>query len=227
MSAATPGQTDGRPPEAGERDFPPEPLGWPWHSGASINRSRPGERVPRATALLIGLTLALGLVACGSESNPPVETGAGPSPTATRGESPIASPSASVVPSCGPTEPGESGGLTGVWEADDNGIYYLRETADGRLWWFGTDVGRSTGNTFSNVAVGQIDGDVIQLEWADVPYGTWLYRGDLTLRVSADGTTLTKLEATGGFGGSTWTLLIRCSSPEASEAPEASANNSP
>ena len=182
----------------------------------------------RATALLIGSALALSLVACGSEeSRPPVDTGAGPSPTAAGAESPIARPTASVMPSCGPTTTHESGGLTGVWEADDNGIYYLRETSDGRLWWFGTDVGRTTGNTFSNVAVGQIDGDVIQLEWVDVPYGKWLNRGDLTLHVSADGHTLTKIEATGGFGGSTWTLLVECPSPRARENPEASESDSP
>jgi hypothetical protein len=184
--------------------------------------------VSRATALLIGSTLALSLVACGSEeSSPPVDTGAGPSPTAEGGESPTAGPTASVMPSCGPTTTGESGGLTGVWGADDNGIYYLRETDDGRLWWFGTDVGRTTGNTFSNVAVGQIDGDVIQLEWADVPYGTWLNRGNLTLQVSADGQMLTTIEATGGFGGSTWTLLIRCPSPGESDNAEASESDSP
>jgi hypothetical protein len=184
--------------------------------------------VSRATVLLIGSALALSLVACGSDqSSPPVDTSTGPSPTAAGGESPIPSPTASVVPSCGPTALDESGGLTGVWEADDDGIYYLRETGDGRLWWFGTDVGRTTGNTFSNVAVGQIDGDVIQLEWADVPYGTSLGRGDLTLQVSADGHTLTKIEATGGFGGSTWTLLIKCTSPGASENPEASETASP
>ena len=177
----------------------------------------------RATALLIGSTLALSLVACGPEgSSPPVDTGAGPSPTAARAESPIATPTASVAPSCGPTTRDESGKLTGVWEADDDGLYYLRQTADGRLWWFGTDVGRTTGNTFSNVAVGQIDGDLIQLEWADVPYGTWLNRGDLTLQVSPDGQTLTKIKATGGFGGSTWTLLVRCTSPGASDSPETS-----
>jgi hypothetical protein len=184
--------------------------------------------VSRATALLIGSTLALSLVACGSEeSSPLVATGAGPSPTAAGGESPIAGPAASVVPSCGPTTTDESGGLTGVWEADDDGIYYLRETGDGRLWWFGTDVGRTTGNTFSNVAVGQIDGDVIRLEWADVPYGTWLNRGNLTLQLSADGHTLTKTQGTGGFGGSTWTLLIKCSSPGASASPRGEREREP
>jgi hypothetical protein len=184
--------------------------------------------VSQATALLIGFTFVLSLVACGSqESSQPVDTGAGPSPTVAGDKNPTASPVAAVVPSCGPTTTAESGKLTGVWEANDDGIYYLRETGDGRLWWFGTDVGRTTGNTFSNVAVGQIDGDVIQLEWADVPYGTMLKRGNLTVQVSADGHTLTKIEATGGFGGSIWTLLIKCPSPGASDSPDSSENDSP
>jgi hypothetical protein len=184
--------------------------------------------VSQATTLLVASALALILVACGSdESSLPVDTRHGPSPTAAGRASPTASPTPSVVPSCGPTATDDSGRLTGVWEADDDGIYYLRETSDGRLWWFGTDVGRTTGNTFSNVAVGRIDGDVIRLEWADVPYGTWLNRGDLTLRVSADGQTLTKIEATGGFGGSTWILLFKCPSPGASDAPEPSETDGP
>lgn len=204
------------------------------HMAKRVTATRPtgpgteGSRPIRATALLIGSMLALSLVACGSEgSSAPVGSGAGPSPTAAGVESPTASPAASPVPSCGPTPPDESGGLTGVWEADDDGIYYMRQTGDGRLWWFGTDVGRTTGNAFANVAVGQIDGDVIQLEWADVPYGTWLNRGNLTLQVSADGQTLTMIEATGGFGGSIWTLLIKCPSPGASGSPEAGENASP
>jgi hypothetical protein len=45
--------------------------------------------------------------------------------------------------------------------------------------------------------------------------------------VSAEGHTLTKIKATGDFGGSTWTLLIKCPSPPASENPEASENDSP
>jgi hypothetical protein len=186
------------------------------------------ERVSRATAVLIVSTLALSLLACGpEESSPPVDTSARPSPTGAAGESPVSTPTISVAPSCGPTPPDESDGLTGVWEADDDGIYYLRQTGDGRVWWFGTDVGRSTGNTFSNVAVGRIDGDIIHLEWVDVPYGTWLNRGDLTLQVSADGQTLTKVEATGGFGGSIWTLVIRCTSRGPSGNPEASPTSGP
>ena len=171
----------------------------------------------RATAPLVGLTLALSLAACGSdEPSPPAETGAGPGATIVTTVGPLASPAATVAPSCYPSPTHAIGGLTGVWEANDEGIYYLREADDGRLWWFGTDVGRTTGRTFSNVAVGEIEGDVIRLEWADVPYGDWLNRGTLTLQVSADGNTLTATSATGGFGGTIWTRLPVCPSPEAS-----------
>jgi hypothetical protein len=38
---------------------------------------------------------------------------------------------------------------------------------------------------------------------------------------------LTKIEATGGFGGSIWTLLIKCACARASQDPEASENDSP
>jgi hypothetical protein len=184
--------------------------------------------VSRATSLLFGLTLALSLAACGSEeSSPSVETGDRPSATTAGGESPSASAADAVVPGCDPEIEDETGWLTGAWEANDNGIYYLRQTGDDCVWWFGTDVGRSTGNTFSNVAVGRIDGDVIQLQWADVPSGNLLNGGTLTLRVSADGNQLTRIAATGGFGGATWTRLVDLPSPGASESPEASEGDSP
>jgi hypothetical protein len=173
--------------------------------------------VIRATALLIGLTLTLGLAACDSEvSSPSAGTVGTHFPTAAGGESPSPSAAGAVVPGCDPSVAVESGGLTGVWEANDNGVYYLRETGDDCLWWFGTDVGRSTGNTFSNVAVGRIDGDLIQLQWADVPYGNLLNGGTLTLQVSADGNQLTRIAATGGFGGAIWTRQVNLPSPGAS-----------
>ena len=168
----------------------------------------------RTAAVLVGVALALSLVACGSDrSRPPVEMAAGPTAATPEFTTPDASPEASVVPSCEPSPTVPSTGLTGVWEANDDGIYDVRETDDGRVWWFGTDVGRTRGKTFSNVAVGQIDGDVIQLEWADVPLGDHRGAGSLSLRVSPDRSTLTAIEPTGGFGGSAWTRLLDCGSP--------------
>lgn len=176
----------------------------------------------RASSLLVGVTLALSLAACGSEEpSPSVKASTEPSATlsAGGGESPSADPAAAVVPGCDPSTPDAFGGLTGVWEADDNGIYYIRQTGDACVWWFGTDVGRSQGNMFSNVAVGQVEGDRIHLEWADVPYGNLLNGGSLTLQVSADGNTLTQVAGTGGFGGHTWTRQVVAPSPGASASP--------
>jgi hypothetical protein len=180
-------------------------------------------------AILSAVALAVSLVACGGQqASPPDDTAGPPSAAASDGESPSAAtsssaspspdPAAGVVPGCDGSSPDATGGLTGVWEASDNGIYYIRETGDACVWWFGTDVGRSVGNQFSNVAVGQVDGDLIYLEWADVPYGNLLNGGILTLQMSPDGNTLTALSATGGFGGHTWTRRVE-PSPGASASP--------
>ena len=178
--------------------------------------------MPRGTTLLVAVTLALSLAACSSaEPSPSVIASAEPSATLPGGgaESPSADPAAAVVPGCDPSTPDAFGGLTGVWQADDDGIYYIRQTGDACVWWFGTDVGRTQGNMFSNVAVGQVDGDLIHLEWADVPYGNLLNGGTLTLQVSADGNTLTQVTGTGGFGGHVWTRQVVTPSPGASASP--------
>jgi hypothetical protein len=173
--------------------------------------------VSRATALLIGIALVAALVACDPEASPPpAATGAPPSLAASSAPS---TGTTGIVPGCDPSLEGEGGRLTGVWEASDEGIYYLHHTADDCIWWFGTDIGRTTGRTFSNVAVGHLEGDVIRLQWADVPWGDLLNSGILSLRVSADGNTLTRIEATGGFGGQTWTRQLDVPSPGPSASP--------
>jgi len=185
--------------------------------------------VPRGTVPLVTVALAMSLLACATEqSSPPLGSAGGPSTGPSGGNSPSAGasssaspsadPAAGVVPGCDPSNPDATGGLTGVWEASDNGVYYIRQTGDACVWWFGTDVGRSVGNQFSNVAVGQVEGDLIYLEWADVPYGNLLNGGVLTLQVSPDGNTLTAISATGGFGGHTWTRQV-APSPGASPSP--------
>jgi hypothetical protein len=173
--------------------------------------------VPRTAALLIGVALVAAVIACDSDaSTPPTGTSAPPSSAASPTPSPDA---ANIVPGCDPSPDGPRGRLTGAWEASDDGIYYLYHTADDCIWWFGTDVGRTTGNTFSNVAVGHLDGDLIRLQWSDVPWGNLLGSGTLSLQVSADGNTLTRIEATGGFGGATWTRQVAAPSPRPSESP--------
>jgi hypothetical protein len=101
-----------------------------------------------------------------------------------------------------------------VWDADDGGVYYLREMA-GCVWWFGTSLrefGEGTQPGFSNVAVGRIAGEnreTVRLAWADVPLGDILGGGTLTLEISDDLDQLRKVDETGaGFGGRVWTRHV-------------------
>jgi hypothetical protein len=129
----------------------------------------------------------------------------------------------------------EPGPLTGVWEVDDEGLYYLRQIGD-CVWWFGTslrEVGEGHQPGWANVALGRVEGDVLRLEWADVPLGDIAGGGTLTLAIAEDGDELAKFAETGtGFGGVTWTRHVPESpaspvpSPSASGTPEPSASPS-
>jgi hypothetical protein len=91
--------------------------------------------------------------------------------------------------------------LTGVWDCDDGGKYYIRQL-DSTIWWYG----EKDPNTpeWSNVMYGTLSGDVLTSSWSDVPKGSIMQYGSLTLKVnSADEITAT--DKTGGFAGSHWT----------------------
>ena len=94
--------------------------------------------------------------------------------------------------------------LTGVWKADDNGTYYLRQTGN-KLSWYGE---RSKNNpAWSNVYLGQIQGKTIRGKWVDVPKGQIMGRGKLRLKIRHNGNVLVAEHKTGGFGGSRWTRV--------------------
>ena len=149
--------------------------------------------------------LALVVAGCGTESASPSMIDPGRSPATT------------TAPS-GPTgcsseeQADDSGEMTGAWQADDAGVYYLRHMGD-CVWWFGTSLdevvaGETEQPGFANVAVGRISGDEIHLEWADIPLGAILGGGTLILQISDDGNELSKSSETGtGFGGTTWRRL--------------------
>jgi hypothetical protein len=128
---------------------------------------------------------------------------------------------------CSADATGAPGPLTGVWDADDGGLYYLRHIGD-CVWWFGTSlrqVGEGNQDGFANVAVGRVAGDFLQLEWADVPLGGILGGGTLRLRIEEGGDELFKFTETGtGFGGGTWTrhMAEGQPSPGPSGSPEPS-----
>jgi hypothetical protein len=109
--------------------------------------------------------------------------------------------------------PPSSGDLTGVWQCDDGGLYYVRQGRGGSVTWAGLqDSGFHEGMEFTNVFRGALSGDgsFISGEWADVPRGATANAGTITLGIWDDGDAaglrLERVpeETTGGFGGSTW-----------------------
>lgn len=116
------------------------------------------------------------------------------------------------------TPPPPSYNLTGTWSADDRGLYYIRQLND-LVWW----VGMSTespmglhdfrkGIAYTNVFRGRLRGNTIVGDWADVPHGSNDLNGTLTLRIVTapifGAPVLQKQAQTGGFGASTWNLVI-------------------
>jgi hypothetical protein len=102
--------------------------------------------------------------------------------------------------------------LTGIWSADDGGLYYLRQLGSS-LWWAGMSAQSPLGANdfqqgvgFTNVFRGTIAGNTISGEWADVPRGGILQQGVLTLDILS-GSEIRKRAFSGGFGGSRWVRL--------------------
>jgi len=91
--------------------------------------------------------------------------------------------------------------LTGVWNCDDGGKYYVRQLGT-TVWWYGENSPNSP--SWSNVMRGTISGNMINADWCDVPKGGILSSGNLVLQV-VSGNQLMAVSKTGGFGGSTWT----------------------
>lgn len=95
--------------------------------------------------------------------------------------------------------------LTGIWQANDGGTYYLRQIGN-IIWWNGMS-GGNDGRTFDNVFRGTITSttNTIAGEWADVPRGTVMGSGTLGLKIISP-TTLQKVTQSGSsrFGATTW-----------------------
>jgi hypothetical protein len=107
--------------------------------------------------------------------------------------------------------PPTSGDLTGVWQCDDGGLYYIRQGTDGSVTWAGVqDSGFHKGMEFTNVFSGSLTdgGSFVRGEWADVPRGATAGSGIILLGIwdDASGLRLEQVpeETTGGFGGSKW-----------------------
>jgi hypothetical protein len=91
--------------------------------------------------------------------------------------------------------------LTGVWNCDDGGIYYVRQLGT-VVWWYG-ELDPNTPN-WSNVMRGSISGNMINADWSDVPKGSVMQNGNLVLQIASNNK-LVAISKTGGFAGSVWT----------------------
>ncbi len=170
--------------------------------------------VPVIFLVLVVIAGVLGGSAGPVGTPPPVEGAAvsagssPPHPTATSDEP--ARTSSLCAPSPMPFV-AEGLDLTGAWQANDDGIYYLRQEG-AELWWNGMS-GRegppnALGRDFNNVAHGEIDGVTIRLDWADVPRGGILGGGTLQLLIDEDSDGYVRLVNVGqtgsGFGALVW-----------------------
>lgn len=100
--------------------------------------------------------------------------------------------------------------LTGVWNGNDGGTYYLRQ-AGSAVWWVG--VSADGGQRFTNVFRGTRVGERIEGEWVDVPPGSIQQAGQLALTISAAGNELRREQESGGFASSTWRRRLSGQSP--------------
>jgi hypothetical protein len=199
-----------------------------WHATTRAHKVSP----LRWTAVLplVVLPLVLAVAGCGATV---------PSSPATEVPPPSAPPPSDTATStatdlsaigCATKDPEDGGDLTGAWQGDDHGVYYIRQVGD-CLWWFGTEIrdiepGVTGQAGFANVASGRLTGTDIEVEWADLPVGNILGGGGLSLVYDRKNDRLRITEQRGDwipFGASTLTRIR----PEASPEPSASASASP
>jgi hypothetical protein len=88
--------------------------------------------------------------------------------------------------------------LSGKWQANvGGGFYYIRQMGN-QLFWLGEQ--RDSNPDWCNVAQGPINGDIINLRWADVPKGGIMNGGELVLQIiSSNELKIINMER-GGFG---------------------------
>lgn len=94
--------------------------------------------------------------------------------------------------------------LSGTWQADDGGTYYLRQNGS-TLTWYGEE--KAVGPRWANVFDGRISAQRIRGGWLDVPKGSTQGSGELQLEIRENGNVLEATRKSGGFGGSRWTRV--------------------
>ena len=121
------------------------------------------------------------------------------------------------------------GELTGAWQGNDSGVYYIRHVGD-CVWWFGTEVddiepGVTGQPGFANVAAGRMAGTEIDWNGPTFRLVTSSTEGASRSSTTSATDTLTLTEQRGGgqrFGGTVLTRIQPEESPDASPSASAS-----
>ena len=182
------------------------------------------SQLRRTATVFALLTVTLAIAGCGDNAASATagngSASSAPSPSAAAGAD------LSAI-ACATDDPEDVGDLTGAWDGDDGGAYYIRQVGD-CVWWFGTELediepGLTAQRGFANVASGRVDGTQIEVEWADVPVGNILGGGGLTLVYDEENDKLIITQRRGdwGFGASTFTRIEQNASPGASPSESA------
>ena len=95
----------------------------------------------------------------------------------------------------------ESYNIEGIFTCDWNGTYYVRQIGN-EILWYGEET--SENPTWSNVAHGTINGNVLTVIWGDVPKGSIMQHGNLVIQINSnDNFTLISQDGD-NFGSSVW-----------------------
>jgi hypothetical protein len=100
--------------------------------------------------------------------------------------------------------------LTGRWDANDGGVYFLRQVGN-QIYWYGRQ--NAIPPAWSNVFHGTFKGKTIEGRWADVPLGAHMGTGTLKLKLDACAEYMTATRQTGGFGGTKWSKTTNLNAP--------------
>ena len=92
--------------------------------------------------------------------------------------------------------------IEGIFTCDWNGNYYVRQIGN-EILWFGED--DNVTPTWSNVAHGTINGDVLNVIWADVPKGSIMQHGKLVIKILSNDNFILTTQEGDPFGSSNWT----------------------
>ncbi len=93
--------------------------------------------------------------------------------------------------------------LDGAFEGG-GGKYYLRQLGN-EILWYGEE--NATSPSWSNVAHGVINGNIITVKWADVPKGSIMQSGSLKIRIDSNDAMILLEQEGEFFATDSWTRV--------------------